>query len=131
MALAETDEWAGAVTQLEAALVYVPDSDEMQFDLATAYEHLGRIPNAVKSYRTALQLNPNHYGANLMFGRLLGMHDDALGALPYLRKAVELQPHSPDAHKFLANIYTELGQDENARRERAEAQRLSASGKSQ
>ena len=131
MALAETDEWAGAVTQLEAALDYVPDSDEMQFELATAYEHLGRIPNAMKSYRTALQLNPNHYGANLMFGRLLGMHDDALGALPYLRKAVELQSHSPDAHKFLANIYTELGQEENARRERAEAQRLSAPGKSQ
>ena len=105
MALAETEDWAGAASQLEAALVYVPDSDEMYFDLATAYEHLGRIPDARKSYQTALQLNPNHYRANLMFGRLLGMHDDASAALPYLRKAVQLQPQSPDAHKFLRRLH--------------------------
>jgi Tfp pilus assembly protein PilF len=66
-----------------------------------------------------------------MFGRLLGMHDDALAALPYLRKAVKLQPQLPDAHKFLANVYTELGEEENARHERAEAQRLSAPDKAQ
>jgi len=131
MALAESDEWAAAATQLEAALEHVPDSDEMHFDLATAYEHLGRIPDAVKSYQTALRLNPNHYRANLMFGRLLGMHDDASGAVPYLRKAVELQPQSADAHKFLANVYAEMGQEENARRERAEAQRLATPNKAQ
>jgi tetratricopeptide (TPR) repeat protein len=126
MALAETDDWAGAASQLEAALVHVPDSDEIHFDLATAYEHLGRTPEAMKTYQTTLQLNPNHYRANLMFGRLLGMRDDALAALPYLQKAVKLQPQSPDAHKFLANVYTELGQEGNARRERAEARRLTA-----
>ena len=131
MALAETADWGGAASQLEAALVHVPDSDEMYFDLATAYEHLGRIPDAIKSYQTTLRLNPNHYRANLMFGRLLGMHDNASGALPYLRKAVKLQPQSPDAHKFLANVYIELGQDENARREQAEAQRLATPEKAQ
>jgi choline-sulfatase len=131
MALAETDDWAEAASQLEAAVVHVPDSDEMYFDLAAAYEHLARIPDAIRTYQTTLQLNPNHYRANLMFGRLLGMHDDALGALPYLQKAVKLQPRSPDAHKFLANAYTELGQEDNARREQAEAQRLGAPNKVQ
>jgi arylsulfatase A-like enzyme/Tfp pilus assembly protein PilF len=131
MALAETEDWAGAASQMEAALVHIPDSDEMYFDLATAYEHLGRVPDAIKSYQTALQLNPNQYRANLMFGRLLGMRDDPQAALPYSQKAVQLQPQSPDAHKFLANVYTELGQEENARRERAEAQRLSVPDKAQ
>ena len=130
-ALAESGDWAEAASQLEAAVVHAPDSDEMHFDLATAYEHLGRIPDAVKTYQITLQLNPSHFRANLMFGRLLGMHDDAVAALPYLRKAVELQPQSPDAHKFLANVYTELGQGENARREQAEAQRLIAPDKVQ
>jgi Tfp pilus assembly protein PilF len=116
---------------MEAALVHIPDSDEMYFDLATAYEHLGRVPDAIKSYQTALQLNPNQYRANLMFGRLLGMREDPQAALPYSQKAVQLQPQSPDAHKFLANVYTELGQEENARRERAEAQRLSVPDKAQ
>ena len=131
MALAETEDWAGAASQMEAALVHIPDSDEMYFDLATAYEHLARVPDAIKSYQTALQLNPNQYRANLMFGRLLGMRDDPQAALPYSQKAVQLQPQSPDAHKFLANVYTELGQEENARRERAEAQRLSVPDKAQ
>jgi arylsulfatase A-like enzyme/Tfp pilus assembly protein PilF len=131
MALAETDDWAGAASQLESAVVHVPDSDEMHFDLATAYEHLGRIPDAIRTYQSTLRLNANHYRANLMFGRLLGMHDNAVAALPYLRKAVKLQPQSPDAHKFLANVYTELGQEENARREQAEAQRLRTSDKPQ
>jgi arylsulfatase A-like enzyme/Tfp pilus assembly protein PilF len=131
MALAETEDWAGAASQMEAALVHIPDSDEMYFDLATAYEHLGRVPDAIKSYQTALQLNPNQYRANLMFGRLLGMREDPQAALPYSQKAVQLQPQSPEAHKFLANVYTELGQEENARRERAEAQRLSVPDKAQ
>jgi arylsulfatase A-like enzyme/Tfp pilus assembly protein PilF len=131
MALAQTDDWMGAAAQLEAALVRIPDSDEIHFDLATAYEHSGRIPDAIKNYQTTLRLNPNNYNANLMFGRLLGMHDDASKALPYLQKAVKLQPQSPDAHKFLANVYTELGQEENARSELAEAQRLKAPDKLQ
>jgi len=131
MALAESGDWAESASQLEAAVVHAPDSDEMHFDLATAYEHLGRIPDAIKTYQITLQLNPSHFRANLMFGRLLGMHDDAVAALPYLRKAVELQPQSPDAHKFLANVYAELGQGENARREQAEAQRLTAPDKVQ
>jgi len=124
MALGQTDNWAQAATQLEAAVASVPDSDEMNFDLATAYERLGRIPEALKAYGAALQLNPDHFQANLMLGRLLGVNQEPAAALPFLQRAVKLQPDSADAHKFLANVYTLLGQEENARREQAELQRL-------
>jgi predicted Zn-dependent protease len=77
-------------------------------------------------YRTTLRLNPDHFGANLMLGRLLAMQHRVDAALPYLRKAVGLEPASVDAHRFLANAYLELGQNDNARRERAEADRLSS-----
>jgi len=40
-----------------------------------------------------------------------------------------LQPQSPDAHKFLANVYIELGQLQNARQEQAQADRLGNSDK--
>jgi Tfp pilus assembly protein PilF len=53
------------------------------------------------------------------------MQNNPTAALPYLQKAVKLQPQSPDAHKFLANVYLELGQHENAARQQAEAERLS------
>ena len=124
MALAETNDWTGALPQLEAAVDRIPESDELHFDLATAYEHEGRLEDATHEFQSALRLNPEHYKANLMFGRLLGMHGDPGRALLYLQKAVKLQPESPDGHKFLANVYTELGQTENAQREQAEALRL-------
>src|SRR6202011_1595131 len=87
IALGETDDWAGAATQLEAAVNHAPDGDELHFALATAYDHLERVSDATQEFQAALRLNPDHYKANLMFGRLLGMHNNPEAALPYLRKA--------------------------------------------
>ena len=129
VALGETGDWEGAAAQLEVAVQHAPDSDDMRFYLGMAYDEIGRAAEAEKNFHAALRINPNHYRANLLIGRLLGMQNDPLTALPYLQKAVKLQPQSPDAHKFLANVYTELGQEENARRERAEADRLNSPGK--
>ncbi len=124
VAMAETEDWAGAATQLEIAVAHAPDSDDMQFYLGMAYDELGRTAEAAESLQQALHINPDHYRANLLLGRLLGMQNRPNEALPYLQRAVKLQPKSPDAHKFLGNVYTELGQEEDARREQMEANRL-------
>jgi predicted Zn-dependent protease len=89
-----------------------------------AYDELGQMPEAEKDFRDALRINPAHYRANLFLGRLLGMHNNPAAALTYLQRAVKLEPKSPDAHKFLANVYTELGREQEASRERDEAERL-------
>jgi choline-sulfatase len=124
VAMAETGDWEGAVAQLEIAVLHAPDSDEMKFYLGMAYDQLGRAAEAAQTLQQALRINPSHYRANLLLGRLLGMQNQPREALPYLQTAVRLQPKSPDAHKFLGNVYAELGQEENARREQAEAKRL-------
>ncbi len=129
VSLGETGDWAGSAAQLEVAVARAPDSDDLHYYLARAYEKLGRASDAERSFRETLKINPDHYRANLFLGRLLGMQNDPSSALPLLQKAVSLQPQSPDAHKFLANVYVELGQAENARREQAEAERLSGSGR--
>jgi len=46
--------------------------------------------------------------------------------VPVLMRAVELQPKSPEPHRFLADAYLQLGQQTDADRERAAAQRLRA-----
>ena len=129
VALAEAGNWAGSAEQLEAAVARAPGSDEMHFYLGMAYDETGRASEATKNFQAALQINPNHYRANLLLGRLLGMQNNPTAALSYLLKAVKLQPASPDAHKFLANVYIELGQEENARQEMAAADRLNAPAK--
>jgi len=126
VALGETGDWAAAATQLEAAVPHAPDSEDMRFYLGMAYDELGRTSDAAKNFEAALKINPDHYRANLLLGRILGMQNEPAAALPYLQRAVKLEPDSPDAHKFLANVYTELGQEQNARREQAEADRLKA-----
>ena len=94
-----------------------------------AYDEIGRVPDAEKNFRDALRLNPGNYRANLFLGRLLGRQNKPMAALPYLQTAVRLQPQSPDAHKFLANIYIELGQVAHARREQDKAEQLKGAEK--
>lgn len=124
VALGETGDWNASVAQWEEAVARAPDSDDLHFHLAMAYAELDRRPEAENNFRDALRINPAHYRANLFLGRLLGMHDNPAAALTYLQRAVKLEPNSPDAHKFLANVYTELGREEEARQERDEADRL-------
>jgi arylsulfatase A-like enzyme/Tfp pilus assembly protein PilF len=124
VSLGETGDWAGSAEQLELAVARVPDSDDLRFYLGMAYDAVGSSQEAEKNLRAALRLNPDHYRSNLLLGRLLGMKNRPAEALPFLQKAVELQPRSADGHKFLANIYIELGQEDNARREQTEAARL-------
>jgi predicted Zn-dependent protease len=83
----------------------------------------------MKQYQAALELNPDNYRANLLLGRMLAMQDRPKEAVPLLQRAVKLEPQSADAHKFLGNVYTVLGEEEKARREEAEAQRLQSDGR--
>jgi predicted Zn-dependent protease len=59
---------------------------------------------------------------------MLVMQQKATDALPYLLKAIKLRPDAIDPHRFLADAYTQLGQEANASRELAEAERVRAQG---
>ena len=128
-ALGEMGDWTGSAKQLEAAVAQDPSSDELHFYLGSAYDEIDRAGDAIKQYRAALELNPDNYRANLLLGRMLAMQDRPKEAVPLLQRAVKLEPQSADAHKFLGNVYTVLGEEEKARREEAEAQRLQRDGR--
>ena len=73
---------------------------------------------------TTLKLNPDHYRANLLRGRILSLQKIPDQALPNLQKAVEVEPASVEAHLFLGDAYAQLGRQQDALREREEAARL-------
>jgi len=73
--------------------------------------------------RRSVQLNPQHFQANLLLGRILTLQGNASDALPNLRVATAVEPQSKEAHLFLADAYTQLGMQEDADRERAQADR--------
>jgi choline-sulfatase len=125
-ALFETGDFAGAATQFETAIARSPNWPEAHLSLATAYAREDRLKDAIPEYEKVIELRPNHYSAHLLLGRAQTLTGDSAAALPNLMKAAELQPKSPEPHRFLADAYVQLGQQSNAERERAEAQRLRA-----
>jgi choline-sulfatase len=128
-ALFETGDFAAAAVQFETAVARSPNWAEAHFSLATAYARADRLPDAISEYTKVIELRPKHYGAHLLLGRALALSGNPAGAVPKLVTAAELQPASPEPHRFLADAYVQLGQQADADRERAAAQRLRASDK--
>ena len=128
-ALLETGDFAGAAVQFESAVARFPNWPEAHLSLATAYARAGRLTDAIPEYTKVIELRPNHYSAHLLLGRAQALSGNPAAAVPELVKAAELQPESPEPHSFLADAYVQLERPTDAERERAEAQRLRASGK--
>jgi tetratricopeptide (TPR) repeat protein len=128
-ALFETGDFVGAAAQFETAVARSPNWPEAHLSLATAYARAGRLTDAIPEYTKVIELRPNHYSAHLLLGRAQALSGNPAAAVPNLIKAAELQPNSPEPHSFLADAYVQLERQADAERERAEAQRLRASGK--
>ncbi len=126
LALFETGDWNGAAPQFEAAVEKAPRWADAHFSLAAVYARIDRVPEAMKELDTTLGLDPNHYRANLLRGRILSLQKIPEQALPNLEKAIAVQPTSVEAHLFLADAYAQLGRQDDAKRQRAEAERLTA-----
>ncbi len=128
-ALFETGDFAAAAVQFETAIARSPNWAEAHFSLATAYARADRLTDAIQEYERVIALRPNHYGAHLLLGRALALSGNPAAAVPNLIKAADVQPTSAEPHLFLADAYVQLGQQADAERERAEAERLRASEK--
>jgi arylsulfatase A-like enzyme/Tfp pilus assembly protein PilF len=127
-ALVKTGHWDEAAPHFEAAVSQMSGSSMMHFYLALVYERTSRSTEALAEFQSALHLDPNHFSANFLLGRMFVMQQKANDALPYLLKAIELRPEAIDPHRFLADAYTQLGQEANASRELAEAERIRSQG---
>jgi predicted Zn-dependent protease len=82
------------------------------------------VPDAIVGLEAAIELEPRHFRANLLLGRLLSLTGRAGSAVPHLRTAVDVQPASAEAHEFLADAYEKTGNASGAAEERQRAQQL-------
>lgn len=76
------------------------------------------MPDAVRELRAALDLEPRHFRANLLFGRILTLQRQGAAAIPYLQTAAAVQPSSEEAHQFLADALDQAGRSAEAAEER-------------
>jgi arylsulfatase A-like enzyme/Flp pilus assembly protein TadD len=94
--------------------------------LIVAYTKLDRTQDVVTECRAVLKIFPNNFGANLHLGQALAKLGDLQSAIPPLELAMKGEPVRPEPHLALAEVYDQMGKDDDAERERAEAERLGA-----
>ena len=101
-----------------------PNSAQLHFYLGAVYLRLEHVPEATAEFEKSLKIEPDHFLANLKYGEMLFRDGDPKAALPKLLQAEKKDPNSPEVHAVLADAYEQLGQPQNASRERAKATQL-------
>jgi arylsulfatase A-like enzyme/Tfp pilus assembly protein PilF len=124
LALFETGDWKTSAGHFEIVVARTPKFADARFSLGAVYARIDKVPQALDELRAALDLEPRHYRANLLAGRILTLQGKGSAGLPHLERAAEVQPDSAEAHAFLAEAYEALGRAPDAARERARAQAL-------
>jgi predicted Zn-dependent protease len=81
----------------------MPAWADARYSLGSVYARIDRVPDAIRELRAALDLQPRHFRANLLLGRILTLRGEQVAAVPYLRMAVDVQPDSAEARQFLAD----------------------------
>jgi uncharacterized protein HemY len=125
-ALITLHDYAGAVPVFEHVETMVPKLMDAHIYLVVAYARTNQVEKEINECRRVLQSLPDHFGANLNLGRFLAQSGDLQGAIPSLQKAESLRPNDPLPHMYLADVYLQVGREEDAKRERADAERLGA-----
>ena len=124
LALIKTGQWEAALPEMQAAVVCTPSSSQLHFYAGAVHLRLKHIPEATAEFENSLKIEPDHFLANLKYGEMLLREGDASGALPKLSRAAKVDTKSAEAHAALADAYQQLGQAQNASRERAKADQL-------
>ncbi|MBT0608725.1 tetratricopeptide repeat protein [Aequorivita echinoideorum] len=130
-----------------------PENPEIYFNLGVGSAELGEDEKAIGYYKKALELKPEHEGAliNLAVVKLKGEDKlveqmNSLGnssadnkkydelkeqrkqlymeTIPYLEKAVELNPENKGVARTLMNIYSQMGEDSKAKAMKAKIEAM-------
>ena len=128
LALYETGDLKTAAGHFEIVVQRMPKFADARFSLGSVYARIDRVGDALLELRAALELEPRHYRANLLTGRILDLQGKSEEAVPFLERAVEANSGSAEARAFLADAYERLGRSADAARERAKAAALRRPG---
>jgi len=97
-------------------LRYLPDNQQIYTFFNTIMGRYDNVDHKIMLYRDLYQVNPQRYDVNINLGLLyLGGKQDAINALPYLEKAVTINPGEFDGQKYLGTAYGYLRKWNDAR----------------
>jgi tetratricopeptide (TPR) repeat protein len=96
--LYKEEAYVKAVIEFKNALQIDKKLMDAWYGLALAEEKRGKWDQVAGALKHTLDINPEHYEANLKLGKLLILGGQAENALEYSNKAIELQPEEAAAN---------------------------------
>ena len=110
----QNKHWQSHVGFYEYTLKFAPDSSRLHSDLGVAYYGAGRIDDAIKAFKRAIEIKPDFDYAYNNLGAMYLAKGQLSQAIVYYEKAVELNPHYGEAYYNLGNGYRDKKQYEKA-----------------
>jgi arylsulfatase A-like enzyme/Flp pilus assembly protein TadD len=102
-ALYERGDLKGAAAHFAIVAGQMPESADARYSLGSVYARIDRVDEALTELHAAIALEPRHFRANLLLGRILTLRGDKASAIPYLQTAVSVDASSNEAKQFLAD----------------------------
>ena len=103
-----------AITTFEVSARIKPD-EARSYTILSRCNHLAGNTDKSEDYiLKAVALSPDDANVNLTAGQIFMQKQDFEAALPYVKKAVELEPSNTQSIRNLAQIYYDLGQLEES-----------------
>jgi len=103
-------DYDAAVTSYRLALRERPDDLKILQNMAIALSRVGRLEEAIRAYRKALELDPTLSGAHYGLAFLLQKRGDPTGAIKDLSAFLAHPPSGPDAARWIAHATATLDQ---------------------
>jgi len=120
----ESGDLKSAAAHFGVVASRLPKWADARYSLASVYARIDRVDEAVAELRASLALEPGHFRANLLLGRILTLQGQAAAALPHLQTAAGAQPPDAEAYRFLADAYDKVGNAAEAAKARRRAGEL-------
>ena len=110
LALERQGDYDAALTSYRLALRDQPNDQRILQNMAIAYSKTGRMDEAMRCYRRALELDPQLSGAHYGLAFLLLRRGDAAGAERHLAAFLANPPRGPEADRWVQHAQQTLEQ---------------------
>ena len=98
-----------AIGLISQAIEIIPTFPSYHCNLGNVYSKMGRLDEAVASFRTTIEFNPHYAEAYYNLANILKEQKKFDEAVEAYHRVIELQPSYAEAYYNLANITSDLG----------------------
>lgn len=110
LVLERQGDYDAALTSYRLALRDAPNDLKVLQNMAIAYSRVGRMDEAVRSYRRALELDPDLAGAHYGLAFLLVKRGDDTGAERHLQAFLSSPPAGEEHERWVSHARATLDQ---------------------